>query len=191
MPLRFHNTRTQKLELFTPKTEGEVRLYLCGLTTYDHAHAGHARTNTTFDVLVRHLRNRGLTVSYVRNVTDVDDKILKRATELGEEPLALSARMAELCDGELAAIGCAKPDHEPRVSTHIPEIVALIETLIEKGSAYVAETANGKHVYFHVRSFADYGKLSKRKIDDLQAGARVETGEIKKDPLDFALWKGS
>ena len=191
MPLRFHNTRTQKLELFTPKTEGEVRLYLCGLTTYDHAHAGHARTNTTFDVLVRHLRNRGLTVSYVRNVTDVDDKILKRATELGEEPLALSARMAELCDGELAAIGCAKPDHEPRVSTHIPEIVALIETLIEKGSAYVAETANGKDVYFHVRSFADYGKLSKRKIDDLQAGARVETGEIKKDPLDFALWKGS
>ncbi|MFO0664970.1 MAG: cysteine--tRNA ligase [Polyangiaceae bacterium] len=191
MGLTFYNTLTQRLEPFQPREAGKVSLYLCGLTTYDHAHAGHARTNTTFDVLVRHLRARGFEVTFVRNVTDVDDKILKRAKELGEEPLALSKRMGDICDGELAAIGCMKPDHEPRVSTHIPEIIALTEKLVTKGSAYVAKTPKGNDVYFSVRSFPAYGKLSKRKIDDLQAGARVEVGEIKKDPLDFALWKAS
>ena len=191
MGLTFYNTLTQRLEPFQPREAGKVSLYLCGLTTYDHAHAGHARTNTTFDVLVRHLRARGFAVTFVRNVTDVDDKILKRAKELGEEPLALSKRMGDICDAELASIGCMRPDHEPRVSTHIPEIIALTEKLIEKGSAYVATTPKGNDVYFAVRSFPDYGKLSKRKIDELQAGARVEVGEIKKDPLDFALWKAS
>ncbi len=190
MTLRFHNTLNQRLEEFRPLVEGKASVYVCGLTTYDLAHAGHARTNTTFDVLVRHLRARGFAVTYVRNVTDVDDKILKRASERGEEPLALSQRMSDLADADLAAIGCGKPDHEPRVSTHIPDIVRLIETLIEKGHAYVAETPKGKDVYFAVRSFADYGKLSHRKIDDLQAGARIEVGDIKRDPLDFALWKG-
>ncbi len=190
MSLRLHNTLTQKVEPFEPLVPGTARVYVCGLTTYDLAHAGHARTNTTFDVLVRHLRARGYDVTYVRNVTDVDDKILARAKERGEEPLALSARMCATADHDLAAIGCAKPTHEPKVSGHIQEIIDLIGTLIEKGVAYVAETAKGKDVYFSVRSFPEYGKLSRRNIDDLLSGARVEASDLKKDPLDFALWKG-
>lgn len=190
MSLRFHNTLTQKLENFEPIVPGTARIYLCGLTTYHVAHAGHARTMTTFDVLVRHLRARGLKVTYVRNVTDVDDKILKKAAEAGEDPLAYSAARAKEVDLELKSIGCLKPDHEPKVSTHIPEIIALIEKLIEKGFAYVADTPKGKDVYFSVRSFPAYGKLSHRNIDDLLSGARIETGDIKRDPLDFALWKG-
>ncbi len=190
MALRFHNTLTQRVEKFVPREEGKVSLYVCGLTPYDLAHAGHARTNTTFDVLARHLRARGLDVTYVRNVTDVEDKILKRASERNEPPMEFSKRMSDTADLDLAAIGCEKPTHEPRVSTHIPDIIALIERLIEKENAYVAETPKGKDVYFAVRSFAEYGKLSHRNIDDLQAGARIDVGDIKRDPLDFALWKG-
>jgi cysteinyl-tRNA synthetase len=190
MSIRFYNTLTQRLEAFEPLEPGKVRMYVCGLTTYDFAHAGHARTNTTFDVLARHLRARGYDVTYCRNVTDVDDKIVNRAKERGEEPLALSARFAAIGAADLAAIGCAAPDHEPKVSEHLKEIIALIETLIASGHAYVAEGVRGRDVYFAVRSFAEYGKLSHRKIDDLQSGARVEVGEVKRDPLDFALWKG-
>ncbi len=188
--LRFHNTLTQKVEPFEPLTPNVAKVYLCGLTTYDLAHAGHARTNITFDVLVRHLRARGFETTFIRNVTDVDDKILKRAKENGEEPLALSARMSALADDDLAAIGCAKPTHEPRVSSHIPQIIELIERLIASGHAYAAPTPKGNDVYFAVRSFPAYGKLSHRNIDDLLSGARVEVGDLKKDPLDFALWKG-
>jgi cysteinyl-tRNA synthetase len=189
--IRLYNTLTQKLEDFVPREPGKVKLYLCGLTTYDLAHAGHARNNVAFDTLVRHLRERGLDVVFVRNVTDVDDKIVKRAAENGEEPLALSARMSLIADQDLAEIGVQKPTVEPRVSTHITEIVELIERLVQKGSAYVAKTAKGNDVYFAVRSFPAYGKLSKRNIDDLLSGARIEVGDVKKDPLDFALWKGS
>jgi cysteinyl-tRNA synthetase len=160
------------------------------MTTYDAPHAGHARTYVTFDVLVRHLRARGYEVTHVRNVTDVDDKIIKRAAELGEEPLALSARMSKICDEELETIGCMKPDLSPRVSTSIEDIIALIQRIIAAGHAYVAETPKGKDVYFSVRSFPAYGKLSHRNIDELRAGARVDVGETKRDPLDFALWKG-
>jgi cysteinyl-tRNA synthetase len=188
--IRLHNTLTQRLETFEPFVPGKAQVYVCGLTTYDRAHAGHARTYTTFDVLVRHLRARGFEVTYVRNVTDVDDKILARAKERGEEPLALSSRMSDLCDEQLRAIGCAAPTHEPKVSNNIPEILALIEELIAKGNAYVAPTAKGQDVYFAVRSYEAYGKLSHRHLDDLRAGERVEIGESKKDPLDFALWKG-
>ena len=188
--IRFYNTLTQNLEAFEPLTPGTAKIYLCGLTTYDVAHAGHARTNTSFDVLVRHLRARGYEVTFVRNVTDVDDKIMKRAKENGEEPLVLSARMSILADEDLAACGCTKPDHEPRVSTHIPQIIALIEKLVASGHAYVATTLKGRDVYFSVRDFPGYGKLSHRNIDDLKSGARIEVGEVKKDPLDFALWKG-
>ncbi|MBP9114509.1 MAG: cysteine--tRNA ligase [Polyangiaceae bacterium] len=190
MPIRLYNTLSQQTEELVPMEAGHVRLYVCGLTTYDFAHAGHARTNTTFDVLARFLRASGLRVTYVRNVTDVDDKIVRRAEERSEEPLALSKRFSDLADVDLHAIGCGTPTHEPRVSTHIPEIIALIEALIAKGNAYVAETPKGKDVYFAVRSFPEYGKLSRRNIDDLLSGARIETGEIKRDPLDFALWKG-
>ena len=173
-----------------PKVPGRAQLYVCGLTTYDRAHAGHARTNTTFDVLARHLRARGFEVTYVRNVTDVDDKIMARAKERNEDPLTLSSRMSDVCDDQLRRIGCLDPTHAPRVSRSIPEITLLIEELIAKGHAYVASTPKGQDVYFAVRSWAEYGKLSRRTLDDLQSGARVEVGESKRDPLDFALWKG-
>jgi cysteinyl-tRNA synthetase len=188
--LRLYNTMTQRIEPIEPIEPGHVRMYVCGLTPYDRAHAGHARMGLTFDVLVRFLRERGLRVTFVRNVTDIDDKILKRAGELGEAPLALSARMSRVADEEFAALGCLRPDFEPRVSESIPDIVALIAALVEKGAAYPATTAKGTDVYFAVRSFAGYGKLSGRNVDDLLSGARIEPGESKRDPLDFALWKG-
>jgi len=189
--VRLYNTMTQRVEPLQPLEPGHVRVYVCGLTTYDHAHAGHARTFVAFDVLVRFLRARGFRVTYVRNVTDVDDKILKRAAERGEAPLELSKRMSLVNADELHGAGCMDPDVEPRVSETIPEIVALVEDLVAKGAAYPATTETGTDVYFAVRAFPGYGKLSHRKVDDLISGARVEVGEVKRDPLDFALWKAS
>ncbi len=189
--IRFYNTMTQRIEPLEPIEPGRVRIYLCGPTTYDHAHAGHARTYVAFDVLVRFLRARGLNVSFVRNVTDVDDKILRRAMESGEPPLEFSKRMAALNAEELHSVGCLDPDFEPRVSEHLPDIVALIERLIERGAAYPATSDKGQDVYFAVRAFQGYGKLSHRNVDDLMSGARVDPGEAKRDPLDFALWKAS
>ncbi len=195
MPVRLYNTLTQKIEDFVPLTPGQVKLYVCGITVYDLAHAGHGRTYTTFDVLVRFLRARGFEVSHCQNVTDVDDKIVNRAKERGEDPLALSKRMGELADAHLAAIGCARPTVMPRVSTTIDGIVDIIEKLIHKGHAYVAETPHGKDVYYAVRNFPGYGKLSRRNLDDLRAGASERLAEgatdVKKDPLDFALWKAA
>jgi cysteinyl-tRNA synthetase len=189
--VRLYNTLTQRLEALEPLEPGRVGVYVCGITTYDHAHAGHARTFIAFDVLVRFLRARGYQVKYVRNVTDVDDKILKRAADRGEAPLDLSRRMALVNADELRACGCLDPDFEPRVSDSIPDIVQLIERLVASGAAYPAPTEAGTDVYYAVRSFPGYGKLSHRNVDDLLAGARVEVGEIKRDPLDFALWKAS
>jgi len=199
MPVRLYNTLTQKVEDFVPETPGKVKMYVCGLTTYDLPHAGHARTNVTFDVLKRFLTARGFEVRYCRNVTDVDDKIVNRARENGEEPLALSRRMSDIADADLGALGCARPDVEPRVSTSIGDIVSLIEKLIAKGHAYVADAAGGggggQDVYYAVRSFAPYGKLSRRNLDELRAGASERlgdgAGDVKRDPLDFALWKGA
>jgi cysteinyl-tRNA synthetase len=188
--IRLYNTLTQKVEDLTPIEPGRVRIYVCGVTPYDLAHAGHGRTYTTADVLVRFLRARGLQVRYCRNVTDFNDNILARAKEKGEHPIAFAKRMWDLADADLARIGCGKPDDEPYVSTHIAEIVSLIEKLIEKKHAYVTQGPRGKDVYFHVASFPPYGKLSRRNLAELQAGARVEVGEAKKDALDFALWKG-
>ncbi|HZU83742.1 MAG TPA: cysteine--tRNA ligase [Polyangiaceae bacterium] len=189
--IRLHNTMTQQVEPLEPLEPGHVRLYVCGLTTYDHAHAGHARTYLAFDVLVRFLRARGLRVTLVRNVTDVDDKILKRAVETGEAPLDFSRRMSLVNDQELRAIGCLEPDFAPRVSETIPEIQSLIADLVARGSAYVVDTDKGRDVYFAVRAFPGYGRLSHRNVDELLSGARVEAGEVKRDPLDFALWKAS
>lgn len=195
MPVRLYNTLTQKIEDFVPHTPGKVKLYVCGITVYDLAHAGHGRTYTTFDVLVRFLRARGFEVSHCQNVTDVDDKIVNRAKERGEDPLALSKRMGELAEAHLAALGCARPTVMPRVSTTIGSIVGIIEKLIQNGYAYVAETPQGKDVYYAVRHFAGYGKLSRRNLDDLRAGASERLAEgatdVKKDPLDFALWKAA
>jgi cysteinyl-tRNA synthetase len=149
---------------------------------------GHARSYVVWDVVVRHLRARGYEVRYVRNYTDVDDKIIKRANERGEDPMALADRFARAYDEDMDALGNLRPDVAPKVSEHVPQIVAMIEQLVEKGVAYAA--ANGD-VYYAVRSFPEYGRLAKRNLDDLRAGARVDPGESKRDPLDFALWKAA
>src|SRR3954471_11458955 len=192
LPLpRLYNTLTRTTEQLTPRSE-RVSIYCCGPTVYDVPHAGHARAALAPDLLVRRLAHQGIKVTFVRNITDVDDKILERSKKNGESPLDLSKRMAAVYQEEMAACGCLPPTHEPRVSETVPEIIELIQKLVANESAYVLDMADGKRdVYFAVRSFPGYGKLSRRKIDDLQAGARVERDDHKRDPLDFALWKGA
>ncbi len=188
MTIQLHDTLTGQKRALEPIEPGAVRLYVCGPTVYDQAHLGHARCYVVWDVVVRHLRARGYAVRYVRNFTDVDDKIIHRARERGEDPFALASRFAEAFHADMDDLGNARPDVEPRVTETIPEIVALIETLVAKGFAYAP--GNGD-VYYAVRKFPEYGKLSRRNLDDLLAGARVEPGEAKRDPLDFALWKAA
>jgi cysteinyl-tRNA synthetase len=189
--LHLHDTLTGKLVPLVPRKPGEVRVYCCGPTVYDVAHVGHARAALAPDLLVRHLRGQGLRVIYTRNITDVEDKILQRSKENGETPVELSSRMAALYQEDIRSLGCATPDHEPRVSDHIPEILAIIDKLVANGTAYVVDMPGGvRDVYYAVRSFAGYGKLSHRCLDDLCSGARVEVSEQKRDPADFALWKG-
>lgn len=187
----FHDTLSDRLQPFEPAVPGKARIYVCGPTVYDFAHLGHIRCYVVFDVLVRHLRASGLEVLYVRNVTDVDDKIIKRSAELGQEPLALAARFTESYREDLQRVFCLAPDVEPKVSEHIDDIVALIERLIARGSAYASEG----DVYFKVETFPEYGKLSHRKVADMEFGAsgRVGDGEDKKKqhPADFALWKAA
>jgi len=190
LPLpRLYNTLTRTTEPLTPQGD-RVTIYCCGPTVYDVPHAGHARAALAPDLLVRRLRNKGFQVTYVRNITDVDDKILARAQKNGEPPLELSRRMAAVYQKQMHEVGHLAPDHEPRVSDHLPQIFELIAKLLENGSAYTVEPEPGRmDVYFAVRSFSEYGKLSRRKIDELIAGARVEKDGDKHDPLDFALWK--
>jgi len=185
--IRVYDTaRREKVELF-PIVPGRLGIYVCGPTVYDMCHVGHARCYVAFDVVVRHLRARGLEVTYVRNITDVDDKIIRRAAELGEDPLALSARFADEFHRDLEQLGCRAPDVEPKVSEHIPEILALCESILARGLAYTVEG----DVYFEVERFSAYGALSRRNLDELRAGARVEVDERKRRPLDFALWKAA
>ena len=192
LQLRIYNTLTRNTEALTLRKPGEATVYCCGPTVYDVPHAGHARAALAPDLLVRRLTYQGLKVTYVRNITDVDDKILERSAKNGETPPELSRRMTAVYQEEIASCGCLPPTHEPRVSDSVPEIIELIQKLVESESAYVLEMSEGKKdVYFSVRSFPGYGKLSRRKIDDLLAGARVERDEHKRDPLDFALWKGA
>ncbi len=188
MSIVVHDTLEGRKRELVPLEPGKLRVYVCGPTVYDHAHLGHARCYVVWDVVVRHLRARGFAVKYVRNVTDVDDKIIKRANERGEDPVALAARFADAFHEDVDALGCLRPDVEPRVTGHIPEIVAMIEELVKRGFAYAP--GNGD-VYYAVRKFPEYGRLAKRNLDDLVAGARVEPGESKRDPLDFALWKAA
>ncbi len=191
MSLRLYNTLTRQLEPFVPVREGEARLYLCGMTPYDYAHAGNARSAVAFDILVRHLGARGYRVTAVRNITDVDDKILDRAKQNGEPPLELSARMAAVYQADMRELGCLDPTSEPKVSENIPAIIEMIEQIIENGYGYAMTMPSGtRDVYFAVRSYPGYGKLSRRNLDELESGARVEKDESKRDPLDFALWKG-
>ena len=183
-----YNTYTQQKEEFKPIDDGKIRIYVCGLTTYDYCHLGHARMLVAFDVIVRYLRARGFKVTYVRNITDIDDKILARAAENNELFSELTDRFIKAMHEDEQALGIFPPDQEPRATGHIDQIISMIETLIEKEFAYQA--ANGD-VYFSVVRFPGYGKLSKKNTDDLIDGARIEIGELKKDPRDFVLWKPS
>ncbi|MDA1370138.1 MAG: cysteine--tRNA ligase [Proteobacteria bacterium] len=186
--LAIYNSLTQQKEEFKPIDEGRIRIYVCGITTYDYCHLGHARMLVAFDVVVRYLRARGFDVTYVRNITDIDDKILARATQNNELFSDLTARFIKAMHEDERALAILPPDLEPRATGHIEQIIAMIETLIAKDFAYRA--TNGD-VYFAVTRFPDYGKLSNKKLDELLDGARIEIGELKKDPRDFVLWKSS
>ncbi len=184
--IRLHNSLTGKLEVFEPLVPGTVRMYVCGITVYDHLHVGHARMNTVFDVVRRYLEASGYAVNFVRNITDVDDKIIQRAAQNGESMDALTARFIESMNEDFARLGMMKPTNEPRATQYMPEMVAMIEQLIARGHAYVA---TGGDVLYSVASFPAYGQLSGKKLADLRAGARVDVDENKRDPLDFVLWK--
>ena len=186
MALRIHNSLTGRKEVFEPLEPGQVRLYVCGITVYDHIHVGHARSQLAFDVARRWLRASGYRVTYVRNITDIDDKILERARARGEPYDALTARFIAAMNEDFAAIGLEKPDHEPRATAFIPEILAMIGKLIAGGFAYVGSSGD---VFYAVAKFPKYGQLSGKKLADLRAGARVDVDEAKRDPLDFVLWK--
>jgi cysteinyl-tRNA synthetase len=187
MTLNISNTLTGKLEAFTPLKEGEASMYVCGVTPYDEVHLGHARAYVTFDIVRRHLEFSGYKVKFIQNFTDVDDKIIKRSSEKNIPPSELANKFIGDYFFQMDKLNIKRADAYPRVTEKIPHIIQFIRTLVDKGAAYAA----GGDVYFSVRKFPDYGKLSKRNVDDLRSGARVEPGEQKKDPLDFALWKKS
>ena len=186
--IRIHNTLTQQKEEFRPIEPGKVRMYVCGMTVYDYCHLGHARVLVAFDVITRYLRHRGYEVHYVRNITDIDDKILRRADENGEPYTELTERMIRAMHEDEARLAVLSPDEEPRATAYIDEIIAMIHKLIAGGHAYAADNGD---VYFAVDSFDDYGKLSKKKLEDLLAGARVDVQEAKRSAADFALWKAA
>lgn len=184
--LQLFNTKTRQKERFEPLVEGKVGLYVCGITVYDLSHMGHARTYLSFDVLVRYLRHLDYDVKYVRNITDVDDKIIARANENGETTEALTERTIAMMHEDFAALNLVEPDIEPRVTGHMAEIIDVIEKLVARGYAYQAGSGD---VLFDVSKFDDYGKLSRQNLEQLQSGARVEVAAGKDDPLDFVLWK--
>lgn len=186
--LQIHNTLTQRKETFQPIEPGKVRMYVCGLTTYDYCHIGHARMLVAFDVVVRYLRAMGFEVTYVRNITDVDDKIIRRAAENGESIAELTERFIGYMHEDEAALGILRPDIEPRATQYIDNIIAMTQQLIANGKAYAADNGD---VYFSVASFPGYARLSRKNPEELLAGARIEVGEAKRDPRDFALWKAA
>jgi cysteinyl-tRNA synthetase len=186
--LKIHNSLSGEKEVFKALRDNEVRMYVCGMTTYDYIHIGHARMLTVFDLIQRYLRSLGYEVTYVRNVTDIDDKIIARAVANGENWADLARRFTTAMHEDCVTLGLQPPDLEPRATEYIGPIVAMTQTLIDKGYAYVA--GNGD-VMYSVRNFAPYGRLSGKKIDDLRAGSRVSVDEAKLDPLDFVLWKHS
>jgi cysteinyl-tRNA synthetase len=187
MPLTLYNTLTRRLEPFEPLSPGRVGMYTCGVTVYDLCHVGHARSALAFDVIRRYLEFSGYRVTFVRNFTDVDDKIIARARDLGLTWDAVARRFIEAFIEDMDRLGVRRADVEPKATDHIPEMLRLIEGLLGRGLAYVVDG----DVYYAVRAFAGYGKLSHRSLEDLQAGARVEVDERKRDPMDFALWKAS
>ncbi|SDH79493.1 cysteine--tRNA ligase [Pseudomonas panipatensis] len=188
MALSIYNTLSKTKEPFRPLVGNQVRMYVCGMTVYDFCHIGHARVMVAFDVIARWLRQRGYDLTYVRNITDIDDKIIRRAQENGESFDALTERMIAAMHEDEGRLSVLRPDIEPRATGHIAGMHAMIQTLIDKGFAYAP--GNGD-VYYRVGKFVGYGKLSRKKIEDLRIGARIEVDESKEDPLDFVLWKGA
>jgi len=184
--LKIYNTLTRSKQEFVPKQPGKVGMYVCGMTVYDYCHIGHARVMVVFDTVARYLRHSGYALTYVRNITDIDDKIIQRANENGEEFTALTARFIEAMHEDERALAVLPPDLEPKATQSIPDIIAMIEALIAQDYAYVG--ANGD-VFYAVAKFAGYGKLSGKNIEDLNAGERVDVDNAKRDPLDFVLWK--
>jgi cysteinyl-tRNA synthetase len=186
--IRIHDSLSGEKRELVPITPGALCMYVCGLTVYDYVHIGHARMLTVFDVVSRTLRQRGYRLTYVRNITDIDDKIIRRAAENGESIGALTERFIAAMHADCAQLGILPPDFEPRATQYVPQIIAMVAELIARGYAYVA--ADGD-VLYSVSSFAPYGQLSGKRLADLRAGARVEVDEAKRDPLDFVLWKGA
>ena len=187
MTIQIYNTLSGKKEIFKPVDPNHVRMYVCGPTVYDSSHIGHARSVVVFDVIARYLKEKGFDVIYVRNFTDVDDKIINRAKELGLTPQQISEKYINEFHQDMNALNVKRPTMEPKATEHIKEIIELVEILIKKGSAYQVDN----DVYFSVESFKEYGKLSGRKLEDMKAGARIEIDTRKQNPFDFALWKSS
>jgi cysteinyl-tRNA synthetase len=185
--IRVHNTLSRTKEKLVPREAGRIAMYVCGPTVYNHIHVGNARTFLTFDVIRRYLAWRGFDVTFVQNVTDVDDKIINRANEECRTDAELAETYTYAFRSAMDELGILRPTFQPKATETIPEMIAMVERLLERGHAYVVEG----DVYFSVRSFPGYGKLSGRNIDDLESGARVDVDERKQDPLDFALWKSA
>lgn len=186
--LRIYNSLTNQKEEFKPIRENKIGIYVCGMTVYDYCHLGHARVMVVFDSVIRYLRYRGYEVTYVRNITDIDDKIITRANEIGESVQDLTDRFIDYMNEDLEALGIQRPSVEPRATEYVPEILDMIAQLVKRGHAYLAENGD---VYYRTKSFDNYGALSGRKLDELKIGARIEPDEAKEDPLDFVLWKHS
>ncbi|HXW74905.1 MAG TPA: cysteine--tRNA ligase [Steroidobacteraceae bacterium] len=184
--IRIHNSLSGAKEELRPITPGALRMYVCGLTVYDYVHIGHARMLLVFDMVSRYLRHRGYRLTYVRNITDIDDKIIRRAAENGEPIGALTERFIAAMNEDCARLGIARPDHEPRATQYLPQIIAMVRQLLERDYAYVAPNGD---VMYSIARFPGYGRLSGKRPADLRAGARVEVDESKRDPLDFVLWK--
>ena len=188
MPITLYNTLTRQKEEFVPLNPENVRMYVCGMTVYDYCHLGHARVLVVFDMIARWLRQHGYPLTYVRNITDIDDKIIARANENGETIGKLTARFIAAMNEDSDALGVLRPDIEPKATEHIGQMIAMIEDLIANGKAYPAPNGD---VYYAVREFAEYGQLSGKSLDDLRAGERVDVDTNKRDPLDFVLWKAA
>jgi cysteinyl-tRNA synthetase len=184
--MRIFNSYTGRKEEFQPLEPGVVRMYVCGDTVYDFCHIGHARSKVAFDIVRRYLQHRGYQVVFVRNITDIDDKIIQRAAQNGESVQSLTQRFIKAMHEDYDRLGVLRPDHEPKATEHVPGIIAMIERLIEKGYAYVAPNGD---VMYSVSKFEPYGRLSGRQLSELRAGARIAVDEAKRDPLDFVLWK--
>ncbi|MGD2057071.1 MAG: cysteine--tRNA ligase [Gammaproteobacteria bacterium] len=187
-PIKIHNSLSGRKEVLVPIEEGKVRMYVCGMTVYDYCHLGHARVMVVFDIVARYLRHIGYQVTYVRNITDIDDKIIQRASENREDFRDLTTRFIDIMHEDAAALGILEPDAEPRATTSMDQIVTMIKALVDQGYAY--QGANGD-VYYDVSRFEHYGRLSGKKLEELRAGERVAVDEAKHDPLDFVLWKAA